>query len=174
MKALIQTVAALGLALATAVGAQAAPVSFSFSDDSIQSDGVSAAVVDDHFGFTLTGLTQLSGSLSTGPDGGSGPWVDITSAYLQAKSGGTIYHLTETKAVNWADDEFGVETWTLGATWLAAGDWVLSVIGEGYNDKSPDGFGATLAGRSTELPEPAMLALTFAALAGLRLSRRAR
>lgn len=171
MKPLFAAITALSLALAAGAAA-AAPVSYSFSNDSIVSDGNDPAAFDDSYVFTLDAQTLLSGIVNTITPEPVGPYVNITSAFIQAASGGPIYALTETKSVNWDADEYGLETWTFNPQWLAAGNWQLHVVGEGYGVKSPEGYVADLNGRSNELPEPAALALVAVALAGLSLSRR--
>jgi len=172
MKSLSAALAALSLALAAGTVA-AAPVSLSFSDNTILSDGNDAASFNDTYGFLLNAQTLLSGVVTTHtPEAGSSPWVNITSAFIKSVSGGQVYQLVETHGVNWDADEFGVETWTFNPQWLSAGNWELHVVGEGYGVKAPEGFTADLEGRSTELPEPAALALVAVALAGLSLARR--
>jgi hypothetical protein len=171
MKSLSAALAALSLAFAAGTSA-AAPVSLSFSNDSIQSAGDQPASFNDVFGFGLDAQTLLSGVVTTHSPEVNGPWVNITSAFIQAQAGGPVFDLTETQAVNWDADEFGVEIWTFDPRWLAAGDWELHVIGEGYGTKQPEGYTADLSGRSVDLPEPAALALVAIALAGMGLSRR--
>lgn len=171
MKSLPAALAALSLTLAASLSV-AAPVSFSFSNDTVMSDGNDPAVFNDSYDFVLNAQTLLSGVISTITPEPIGPYVNITSAFIQASSGGSIYSLTETKSVNWDADEFGLETWTFNPQWLAAGSWQLHVIGEGFGVKSPEGYDAELAGRSNDLPEPTALALVAVALAGLSLSRR--
>jgi hypothetical protein len=171
MKALSTVVAALTLALAAGTAA-AAPVSLSFSNDTIMSDGTAEATFNDSYGFLLDAQTLLSGVITTHTPEAMGPWVNITSAFIKAVVGGQTFALTETQAVNWDADEYGVETWTFNPQLLSAGNWELHVIGEGFSVKAPEGYTADLNGSSTELPEPAALALVAAALAGLSLSRR--
>ena len=171
MKSLSAAITALSLAFAVSA-AVAAPVSLSFSNNNIVSDGNDPATFDDTYAFALDAQTLLSGNVNTFTPESVGPYVNITSAFIQAASGGAVYALTETKGINWDADEFGVETWTFSPQWLAAGNWQLHVVGEGYGVKSPEGYVADLNGRSNDLPEPAALALVAAALAGLSLSRR--
>jgi hypothetical protein len=171
MKSLSAAFAALSLAFAAGT-AGAAPVSLSFSNDSIVSAGDLPDAFNDVYDFALSGQTLLSGVVKTHTPEVNGPWVNITSAFIQATSGGPVFALTETQGVNWDADEFGVEIWTFAPQWLAAGDWQLHVIGEGYGTKQPEGYTADLSGRSIDLPEPAALALVAVALAGLGLSRR--
>lgn len=171
MKSLSTALVALSLVFA-ATAAAAAPVSFSFSNNTVMSDGNDPAVFNDTYDFVLNAQTLLSGVVNTITPEPIGPYVNITSAFIQASSGGPVYSLIETKSVNWDADEFGLETWTFTPQWLAAGDWQLHVIGEGFGVKSPEGYDAELAGRSNDLPEPAALALVAVALAGLSLSRR--
>jgi len=173
MKSLSAALAALSLAFA-AGSAVAAPVSLSFSNDNIMSAGDVPDTFNDVYGFSLGGQTLLSGIVKTHSPEVNGPWVNITSAFIQATAGGPVFALTETQAVNWAADQFGVEIWTFAPQWLAAGDWQLHVIGEGYGTKQPEGYTADLSGRSIDLPEPTALALVAIALAGLSLSRRRR
>lgn len=171
MKSLSAAITALSLTFAAGAVA-AAPVSLSFSNNSIMSAGNDPAAFDDSYAFALDAQTLLSGIVNTFTPESVGPYVNITAAFIQAASGGAVYALTETKSVNWDADEFGVETWTFNPQWLAAGNWQLHVVGEGYGVKSPEGYVADLNGRSNDLPEPTILALVAVALAGLSLSRR--
>ena len=171
MKPLYVALSALSLAFAVGTAA-AAPVSLSFSNNSIMSDGIDAAVFNDSYGFLLNGATLLSGVITTHTPEPTGPWVNITSAFIKAAAGGQTYQLVETQGVNWDADEFGVETWTFNPQWLSAGNWELHVVGEGFAVKAPEGYTASL--RGTELPEPAALALVAVALAGLSFASRRR
>lgn len=176
MKTLSAALAALSLAF-VAGSAAAAPVSLSFSNNSIMSNGVSAATFNDVYTFVLAGPGTLSALITThSPE--PHPNVNIMSAFLQ--SGTTIFALTELDGgVDWdADDpEPDVETWFLDPQSLFAGTWELHVVGEGYGVKSPEGYTAQLTGRTAELPpsdlpEPAALALLAAAAAAAGLARR--
>lgn len=170
MKSLSTAFAALSLAFAAGTAA-AAPVSFTFGNNNIMSNGQDAAAFDNIFNFTLTSQTLLGASLLTlSPEPSAS--VNITSAFL--KLGGTTVALTETHAIDWDADESGTETWGLSPLWLSAGNWELHVVGEGYGVKSPEGYQAQLNGRGVDLPEPTALALVAVALAGLSLSRRRR
>lgn len=173
MKSLSAALAALSLAFAAGTAA-AAPVSLSFSNNNIMSAGDLPATFDDAYGFGLDAQTLLSGVVTTHSPEVNGPWVNITSAFIQASGGGPVYALTETVGVNWDADQFGVETWTFAPQWLDAGDWTLHVVGEGYGTKQPEGYTADLSGNSVDLPEPAALALVAIALAGMGLSSRRR
>jgi hypothetical protein len=170
MKALF---APLALSLALAAGtASAAPVSLSFGNNNIQSNGFDVAAFDDVYGFTLGEPTNLSGSITTTSLSALGPFVDITSAFLQLVGGGSKVDLIQTTAPDW-DTGAGVEIWTLVGQPFAAGDWELHVIGSGFNDKSPDGYVATLNGSPVDqVPEPGSLALAGLGFAAVSLSRR--
>ncbi|MBW8893497.1 MAG: hypothetical protein JF617_15770, partial [Burkholderiales bacterium] len=64
MKSLSAAFTALSLAFAAATAA-AAPVSLSFSNNNIMSDGNDAAVFNDSYDFVLNAQTLLSGIVTT-------------------------------------------------------------------------------------------------------------
>ena len=153
MKSLSATFAALSLAVA-AGAAPAAPVSFSFSNKTIVSDGNDVAAFNDSYTFALSAQTLLGGAVNTFTPESIGPYVNITAAFIQAASGGAVYALTETKSINWDADEFGVETWTFNPQWLAAGSWELHVVGEGFGVKAEEGYTANLSCLLYTSPSP--------------------
>ncbi len=166
------TAVAATLMLALAAGAvQAEPVALSFGDNQIKASNRGAKVVADVFDFTLDAPTFLSGLLQTA-SADSTPMVNITSAYLQLKSGGPQIWLTETVAGDWDNDVFSAETWTLSPQLLSAGDWQLHVMGEGFNTKLKESYQVNLEGAAEQLPEPAGLALVAIGLTALTVTRR--
>lgn len=170
MKKPLTAVAALLMALA-ACAARAEPVSLVFGDDKIKSNGKVAKAISDVFDFSLDAPTFLSGLLQTASSDPT-PYVNITSAYLQLKSGGQQIWLTETVAGDWDNDIASAETWTLAPQWLSAGDWQLHVIGEGFNTKLKESYQVNLEGQAEQLPEPAGLALVAIGLTALTITRR--
>lgn len=166
----LTAVVALMLSLA-ASASHAEPVALSFGDNQIKSDGKTAKAINDVFDFTLDAPTFLSGVLQT-HSADPTPFVNITAAYLQPKSGGPLVSLTEIVAGDWDNDTPSAETWSLASQWLSAGDWQLHVVGEGFNNKLKESYGVNLDGQSEQLPEPAGLALVAIGLTALTVTRR--
>jgi len=168
----------LGLLMLAPV-AQAGPVTLQasapavFGKDKIKS----GPMTTDSYVFHLAGdLTKVSGELQTMGSNGLVPSVNIVSAYLQNADASQRIDFIETLAGDWENGFNWQEQWRMAPAELAAGDWTLTVTGQGFGSKKFSAYQASfgVVPNANNVPEPQLALLSLTALAAMGLVMRKR